>query len=199
MSEQVDTLALRALMEGATPGQLRARQSDHGGSVETDDEYELAVAWLGASSSSCARGSRSRSGAQAFADAKYFAALVNAAPALLDEVDALRARVAELQAEVDACGEIIGQPPGASRGHAEIIAATIARHQEHGEQLAARVAELERELERVRERDATAFLTGLRVIRSPWIQRGTIIVNDQEMSDAGFERAALAPRAEVKP
>lgn len=67
----------------------------------------------------------------------------------------LRTRVAALQAEVDACGQIIGQPPGATGGHAEIIEATIARHQKRGEQLEARVAELEAEVERARDENET--------------------------------------------
>ena len=78
--------------------------------------------------------------------AEFLVAMHNAAPLLLDaaeERDALRARVAALQAEVDACGDIIGQPHGATHGHAEILEETIKEHQADNVRLAARVAELE--------------------------------------------------------
>ena len=65
-------------------------------------------------------------------------------------IETLRARVAALQAEVDACGDIIGQPHGATHGHAEIIEETIKEHQASNVRLAARVAELELENSRLR-------------------------------------------------
>lgn len=65
--------------------------------------------------------------------------------ALRADRDRLAARVAALQAEVDACGDIIGQEHGATFGHAEIIEETIKEHQADNVKLAARVAELERE------------------------------------------------------
>lgn len=86
--------------------------------------------------------------------AEFVVAMHNAAPLLLDaaeERDALRARVAALQAEVDACGDIIGQPHGCTFGHAEIIEETIKEHQADNVRLAARVAELEGEVGRLRD------------------------------------------------
>lgn len=85
--------------------------------------------------------------------AEFVVAMHNAAPLLLDaaeERDALRARVAALQAEVDACGDIIGQPHGCTFGHAEIIEETINEHRADNVRLAARVAELEGEVGRLR-------------------------------------------------
>ncbi len=61
------------------------------------------------------------------------------------ELDALLAAAGErdaLRAEVDACGAIIGQPPGAKGGHAEIIDATIKEHQAANAKLRAEVERL---------------------------------------------------------
>lgn len=81
-------------------------------------------------------------------EATYFSDDVTA---WLEERDALRARVTAPQAEVDACGDIIGQEHGATFGHAEIIEEAIREHQADNVRLDARVAELERENARARE------------------------------------------------
>ncbi len=96
------------------------------------------------------------------------------------EVNALRAQTAALQAEVDACGAIIGQPPGAKGGHAEIIDATIKEHQ-------AANAKLRAEVERLQ-----AALGGLLDRLRPQDFRG-----DPRFADAALDcaRAALATAA----
>lgn len=63
-------------------------------------------------------------------------------------------------------------------------------------QLRARVAELERENAALRAkletRDAQALFSGLRIMRSRLIERGTVMVNDQDLTDAGYPPALAA-------
>ncbi len=68
---------------------------------------------------------------------------------LLDQAFVLHQKHAALQAEVDACGAIIGQPPGAKSGHAEIIDATIKEHQAANAKLHAEVERLRAGIDRV--------------------------------------------------
>lgn len=114
-------------------------------------------------------------------------AILNAAPALLDEVDGLRAERDGLRATRDVWVAV------ADTRSLDVKA------------LRARVAELEREVERVRDsncrlRDAVrdAIETAERTLPQSC---GRFMVRDVRIGDAQVElwRAALAPRAEVKP
>ena len=93
-----DTRALRALQEAATPGPWVAQGYDH-------NPGEAGVVILGGADT--AMGSHLTAYAitvfnvgQSEADAAYIAALVNAAPALLNELDQLRGQVARVEAAV---------------------------------------------------------------------------------------------------
>jgi hypothetical protein len=101
------------------------------------------------------------------------------------EVNALRAQTAALQAEVDACGAIIGQPPGAKGGHAEIIDATIKEHQAANAKLRAEVERLQAALggllDRLRPQDfrgdprfADAALDCARAVLDEILMEGSI-------------------------
>jgi hypothetical protein len=64
------------------------------------------------------------------------------------------------------------------------------------DQLRARIAELERENAALRAkletRDARAIFYGLRILRSRLIERGTVMVNDDDLTDAGYPPALAA-------
>lgn len=107
MSNYVDTKALRDALSQASCIKLKMRENAHGVTVYTDDGYEMTFAWCGPSSSYSAHGHRARREMGTRADAALIVALVNAAPALLDELDALRAeneklKARELEATTDA-------------------------------------------------------------------------------------------------
>ena len=110
----VDTKALRALLEKATPGDWRISDEDSGryifpmvwkGQRNTNDLALIArfSPWAGAS-----QDDRKAVMAEAKANAELAVALVNAAPALLDELDALRRKRETyldcILAEAQCCG-----------------------------------------------------------------------------------------------
>lgn len=187
MSNQADTRALRALMDehAALTLSLRAAAQDDNSQGRAAARQRLR---------------------------EVEAALVNAAPALLDEVDALRAEVREQSAIMadwrsDRDDEVTYGP--AERDALRARVAELEDAQEASrewalerslaessiETLTARVAELEREVERVRAyKDLAEALDS--VCTSYCAHTPQSEAAFAKMKDA---RAALAPRAEVKP
>lgn len=96
MSNYVDTVALRDALSQASCIKLKMREDSHGVTVYTDDGHEMTFAWCGPSSFYSAHGSRARREMGTRADAALIVALVNAAPALLDELDMRRQQVLDL-------------------------------------------------------------------------------------------------------
>jgi hypothetical protein len=104
---------------------------------------------------------------------------------LLDQAFVVHQETAALQTEVDACGAIIGQPPGAKGGHAEIIDATIKEHQAANAKLRAEVERLQAALggllDRLRPQDfrgdprfADAALDCARAVLDEILMEGSI-------------------------
>jgi hypothetical protein len=108
-------------------------------------------------------------------------------------------KCAALQCEVDACGAIIGQPPGATHGHAEIIAATIEEHRAAAGRLSAEVEALKVEVERVRSvAERWEYVAwGARDILEEGAKPKDVLAALRVEADAA-RTAALAPRAAAK-
>jgi len=96
MSDYVNIEALRDALSQATCTKLKMRENTHGVNIYTNDGYEMSFAWCGQSSAYSAMGSRARREVGTRADAALIVALVNAAPALLDELAMRRQQVLDM-------------------------------------------------------------------------------------------------------
>lgn len=84
---------LKALEAQATPGPLRVSDgvNEHGVAIRTDDDFDLQVAWCGVASSYVPSGYRRTDPKTIVANARLFAAMRNAAPAMLEVCAAAKA------------------------------------------------------------------------------------------------------------